>query len=53
MDSIGKSTVVEDMVKQLDITTWVEIKGGRVEELPEKTADFIIGRAVTAPAHIL
>ena len=49
MDSIGKKVmVVEDMVKQLDLTN-AEIKRGRVEELPRKKSyDFIIGRAVTA-----
>ena len=49
MDSIGKKVmVVEDMVKQLDLSN-AEVKRGRVEELPrKKTYDFIIGRAVTA-----
>jgi 16S rRNA (guanine527-N7)-methyltransferase len=49
MDSIGKKImVVDDMVKRLDLKN-IEIKRGRVEELPKKrTYDFIIGRAVTA-----
>jgi 16S rRNA (guanine527-N7)-methyltransferase len=49
LDSIGKKVmVVEDMVKRLDLKN-VEIRRGRVEELPKKkTYDFIIGRAVTA-----
>ena len=43
--------VVEDMVKQLDLTN-TEVRRGRVEELPKKkTYDFVIGRAVTCPAH--
>jgi 16S rRNA (guanine527-N7)-methyltransferase len=49
MDSIGKKVmVVEDMVKRLNLEN-VEIRRGRVEELPKKrTYDFIIGRAVSA-----
>ena len=49
MDSIGKKVmVVEDMVKRLNLKN-VEIRRGRVEELPKKrTYDFIIGRAVSA-----
>ena len=49
MDSIGKKVmVVEDMVKRLNLQN-VEIRRGRVEELPKKrTYDFIIGRAVSA-----
>lgn len=49
MDSIAKKTlVVEDIVKQLGLTN-VEVRRGRVEELPKKkTYDFILGRAVTS-----
>ncbi|MDG1139469.1 MAG: 16S rRNA (guanine(527)-N(7))-methyltransferase RsmG [Opitutales bacterium] len=49
LDSIGKKVmVVEDMVERLGLTN-VEVKRGRVEELPRKKSyDFIIGRAVTA-----
>ena len=49
MDSIGKKVmVVEDMVKRLNLEN-VEIRRGRVEELPKKrTYDFVIGRAVSA-----
>ena len=49
IDSIGKKVmVVEDMVKRLNLTN-IEVRRGRVEELPrKKTFDFVIGRAVTA-----
>jgi 16S rRNA (guanine527-N7)-methyltransferase len=49
MDSIGKKVMaVEDMVKRLNLKN-VEIRRGRVEELPKKRSyDFIIGRAVSA-----
>jgi 16S rRNA (guanine527-N7)-methyltransferase len=49
LDSIGKKVmVVEDMVERLGLTN-VEVKRGRVEELPRKKSyDFIIGRAVTS-----
>ena len=49
MDSIGKKVmVVEDMVQKLKLEN-VEVKRGRVEELPRKKSyDFVIGRAVTA-----
>ena len=49
MDSIGKKVmVVEDMIKRLELSN-VEVRRGRVEELPKKkTYDFVIGRAVTA-----
>lgn len=49
LDSIGKKVmVVEDMVKRLNLQN-VEVKRGRVEELPRKKSfDFVIGRAVTA-----
>ena len=49
IDSIGKKVMVlEDMVKRLNLTN-VEVRRGRVEELPrKKTFDFVIGRAVTA-----
>ena len=49
MDSIGKKImVVEDMVQKLKLEN-VEVKRGRVEELPRKKSyDFVIGRAVTA-----
>ena len=49
IDSIGKKVmVIEDMVERLGLTN-VEVKRGRVEELPRKKSyDFVIGRAVTA-----
>ena len=49
MDSVGKKVmVVEDMIKRLELSN-VEVRRGRVEELPKKkTYDFVIGRAVTA-----
>lgn len=49
LDSILKKTmVVEDIVNQLGLTN-VEVRRGRVEELPKKkTYDFVLGRAVTA-----
>ena len=49
LDSIGKKVrVVEDMVQRLGLSN-VEVKRGRVEELPKKKSyDFAIGRAVTA-----
>lgn len=49
MDSIGKKVmVVEDMVHRLGLKN-VEIRRGRVEEMPKKRSfDFVIGRAVTA-----
>ena len=49
MDSVGKKVmVVEDMIKRLELSN-VEVRRGRVEELPKKkTDDFVIGRAVTA-----
>ena len=49
IDSIGKKAmVVEDIVKRINLTN-VEVRRGRVEELPsKKTFDFVIGRAVTA-----
>ena len=48
IDSIGKKVmVIEDMVERLGLTN-VEVKRGRVEELPRKKSyDFVIGRAVT------
>ena len=49
MDSIAKKTmVVEDIAKRLNLEN-VEVRRGRVEELPKKkTYDFVLGRAVTA-----
>jgi 16S rRNA (guanine527-N7)-methyltransferase len=49
IDSIGKKVmVIEDMVERLGLAN-VEVKRGRVEELPRKKSyDFVIGRAVTA-----
>ena len=49
MDSIAKKTmVVENIVDRLGLTN-VEVRRGRVEELPKKkTYDFVLGRAVTA-----
>ena len=49
IESIGKKAmVVEDIVKRINLTN-VEVRRGRVEELPsKKTFDFVIGRAVTA-----
>ena len=49
LDSIAKKVmVVEDMVQRLGLSN-VEVKRGRVEELPKKKSyDFVIGRAVTA-----
>ena len=49
LDSIGKKVmVVEDMVSKLNLEN-VEIRRGRVEEMPKKRSyDFVIGRAVTA-----
>lgn len=49
MDSVGKKVmVVEDMIKRLELSN-VEVRRGRVEELPKKkTYDFVFGRAVTA-----
>ena len=49
IDSIGKKAmVVEDIVKRINLTN-VEVRRGRVEELPsKKTFDFVIGRAGTA-----
>ena len=49
MDSVGKKVmVVEDMIKRLELSN-VEVRRGRVEELPKKkTYDFVSGRAVTA-----
>ena len=49
MDSIAKKImVVEDISKQLELQN-VEVRRGRVEELPrKKTFDFVLGRAVTA-----
>ncbi len=48
LDSIAKKVmVVEDMVNKLDLEN-VEVRRGRVEEMPKKRSyDFIIGRAVT------
>jgi 16S rRNA (guanine527-N7)-methyltransferase len=48
LDSIGKKVmVVEDMAKKLKLQN-VEIRRGRVEEMPKKRSyDFVIGRAVT------
>ena len=47
LDSIGKKVmVVKDMANKLDLKN-VEIRRGRVEEMPKKrTYDFVIGRAV-------
>ncbi len=49
IDSIAKKTmVVEDIAKRLELRN-VEVRRGRVEELPKKkTFDFVLGRAVTA-----
>lgn len=49
MDSIAKKTmVVEDISRRLELSN-VEVRRGRVEELPKKkTYDFVLGRAVTA-----
>ena len=49
MDSIAKKTmVVGDMVDRLGLTN-VEVRRGRVEELPKKKIyDFVLGRAVTS-----
>jgi 16S rRNA (guanine527-N7)-methyltransferase len=49
MDSIAKKTmVVEDIAKRMNLEN-VEVRRGRVEELPKKkTYDFVLGRAVTA-----
>ncbi len=49
MDSIGKKVMVlEDMIEKLDLQN-VEVRRGRVEEMPKKRSfDFIIGRAVTS-----
>jgi len=49
IDSIGKKVmVVEDMIQKLGLKN-IEVRRGRVEELPRKRRyDFVIGRAVTA-----
>jgi 16S rRNA (guanine527-N7)-methyltransferase len=49
IDSIAKKTmVVEDIAQRLNLLN-VDVRHGRVEELPKKkTYDFILGRAVTA-----
>ncbi len=49
IDSIAKKTmVVEDIAQRLNLLN-VDVRRGRVEELPKKkTYDFILGRAVTA-----
>ena len=49
IDSIGKKVmVVEDMIQKLGLNN-IEVRRGRVEELPRKRRyDFVIGRAVTA-----
>ena len=49
LDSNGKKVMVlEDMVNKLHLEN-VEVRRGRVEEMPKKRSyDFIIGRAVTA-----
>ncbi len=49
IDSIAKKTmVVEDIAQRLNLLN-VDVRRGRVEELPKKkTYDFILGRAVTS-----
>lgn len=49
IDSIGKKVmVVGDMIQKLGLKN-IEVRRGRVEELPRKRRyDFVIGRAVTA-----
>ena len=49
LDSIAKKImVVEDVVERLGLPN-VEVRRGRVEEMPKKRSyDFVIGRAVTA-----
>ena len=49
IDSIGKKVmVIEDMIQKLGLKN-IEVRRGRVEELPRKRRyDFVIGRAVTA-----